>query len=661
MFFRKLAAAFLLLFSHLTYAQNNNAIRMPAVFSDNMVLQQGIPAPVWGTASPSQPILVDIGGKSAETRAGNDGTWMIKLPLMKAGGPHTMRITSGKQTITFKNVMVGEVWICSGQSNMEMPLAGWGKIRDFEKEIAAANYPMIRLLQVKHQTSNTIQKDVAVDSGQWKECSPLTIGSFSSVAYFFAKNIHENRHVPVGLIHSSWGGTIAEAWTSGASLKKMPDFEAAVVKMENPNQSATGKNLSELMQEWQHKVNLQDSGFNNTKAEWASVDLNANSWKTMSLPTEWEKAGLDGFDGIAWFRKKITLPANWSGQDLQVSLGPIDDDDVTYFNGTMIGHTEGYTKPRVYSIPASLTKPGDNVITVRVLDNGGNGGLNGSPEQLFIRSANSEKTAITGEWLYRVSSPATSLPARPPSEEGPNRPTVLYNAMIAPIIPYGIRGAIWYQGESNASRAYQYRELFPLLISDWRQQWKKGNFPFLFVQLANFKEPRDEPGDSDWAELREAQLKTLAVPATGMAVIIDIGEAQDIHPKNKQDVGTRLAYIARAKVYGESIPYSGPVYQSFKKQGKTLSLSFTNTSGGLSVKGDTLHGFAIAGADKKFYWANARIDGNHVVLSSPMVPDPVAARYAWADNPVCNLYDGAGLPASPFRTDDWEMITNKKK
>lgn len=655
---------FLLFIFYNAEAQNTNGIKLPVIFSDNMVIQEGIRAPVWGTSQPSAPIKIAFAGSTVQTKAGADGRWMVKMPVKKAGGPFTMKITTSDQSVVFNNVMVGEVWICSGQSNMEMPLAGWGKIRDFEKEIAAANYPGIRLLQVQHNTSTIPLTDVKVDGGQWQVCSPQTIANFSAVAYFFARNIYEKKPVAIGLIHSSWGGTIAEAWTSGVSLKKMPAFAKAVEKMESTSvtQSLAPAAFAQQFKTWQENVMQKDSGYTNNKPSWASQEFDASSWKTMSLPGVWEKAGLPDFDGIAWFRKTITVPENWSGKDLRVSLGPVDDDDITFFNGTQVGRTEGYNKPRLYTIPAALVKAGENVLTVRVIDNSGDGGMYGEPKQLFIKQANGDSVSLAGEWQYKVGVVSSALPARPVVPEGPNRTMVLYNAMINPLIPYGIRGAIWYQGESNAGRAYQYKELFPLMIKDWREHWRQGDFPFYFVQLANFNPVKPEPGESDWAELREAQLKTLTLPNTGMAVIIDIGEAKDIHPKNKQDVGARLALIARANLYGEKVPYTGPVYQSSKVEGNTIRISFTGAEGGLVSKGsDTLKGFAIAGADKKFYWATARIEGNDIVVSSGEVTNPAAVRYAWANNPVCNLYDKAGLPASPFRTDDWEMITRKKE
>lgn len=661
----KMLISFLFLFVfNFAGAQNTTGISLPVIFSDNMVIQQGIKAPVWGTSRPSQSIKIEFAGSTVQTKVGADGKWMVRMPVNKAGGPFTMKITGDGQSIIFNNVMVGEVWICSGQSNMEMPLAGWGKIKDFEKEIAAANYPEIRLLQVQHTTSTTPLTDVKVDAGKWQECSPQTVANFSSVAYFFARNIYEKKPVAIGLIHSSWGGTIAEAWTSGESLKKMPVFAKAVEKMESvaSQKTLTPAEYTQQFKAWQENVMQKDSGYSNNNPAWASNEVNASTWKTMSLPGAWEKAGLPDFDGIAWFRKKITVPEEWSGKDLQLSLGPIDDDDITFLNGTQVGKTEGNNRARLYTIPGSLVKSGENILTVRVLDNGGDGGMIGESKQLFIKQGNGEPVSLAGDWSYKTSVTSSVLPARPVVPEGPNRTMVLYNAMINPIVPYGIRGAIWYQGESNAGRAYQYRELFPLMIKDWRQHWGEGDFPFYFVQLANFNPVKPEPGESDWAELREAQLKTLALPNTGMAVIIDIGEAKDIHPKNKQDVGARLAMIARAKLYGEKIPFTGPVFQSSKVEGNSIRISFANAEGGLTMKGnDTLKGFAIAGADKKFHWADAKIEGSHVIVSSPEVASPVAVRYAWANNPVCNLYDKAGLPASPFRTDDWEMVTRNKE
>ncbi|WP_347160110.1 sialate O-acetylesterase [Pontibacter chitinilyticus] len=637
-------------------------VSLPAVFSNNMVLQQQTNAPLWGMAEPTKIIRITTSwnNKTYQTQADAAGNWKLQVSTPTASEkPNTITFDDG-EPLTLQNVLIGEVWVCSGQSNMEMPLEGWGKIKDYKQEIANSTYPNIRLLQVEKATSTVPLRDMKVENGGWQPCSPETVADFSAVAYFFGRNIYQNQHIPIGLIHTSWGGTIAEAWTSGQSLKQMPDFAPAVTQMEQaPNDpAALMQQYQQQLQAWQAQLAAKDPGYKQDKAIWATPNLSEADWKEMKLPANWENAGLPDFDGVVWFRKKITIPASMAGQDLTLTLGPVDDDDITWFNGVEVGQTQVWDKPRSYTIPAKLVKAGENILSVRVFDGSGGGGIYGQPDQLKLTAANNKPIALSGNWHYKVGVNASELPAAPLAPEGPNRPTVLYNAMIQPLVPFAIRGAIWYQGESNANRAYQYQQLFPLLIADWRKQWGQGDFPFYFVQLANFMDETNVPGESEWAELREAQLKTLTMPNTGMAVAIDIGEAGDIHPKNKQEVGRRLALIARAKVYGEDIPYSGPVFQSYKTEGHTIRLAFQHTKGGLQVKdGTELKGFAIAGADKQFHWANARIEGNEVIVSSPEVAAPVAVRYDWANNPVGNLYNGAGLPASPFRTDTWPGLT----
>jgi len=636
-------------------------ILLPSVFSDNMVLQQKTNAALWGKATAGKAVKITVSWNKINYGAIADasGNWKIKVATPGYGGPYSITISDG-ELLVLNNVLIGDVWICSGQSNMEMPLAGWGKILNSEKEIAEAKYPNIRLLQADHITSNFPINDAKVANGGWQECSPKYVAEFSSTAYFFAREVYEKTKIPIGLIHTSWGGTIAEAWTSAESLKKMADFSAAVDKIQKSAKNPSTVSYEEKLQTWVKMTSEKDSGYQAGEAKWALVET-AN-WKSMTLPTLWEDAALKNFDGIVWFTKKVNIPENWKTNGARLNLGTIDDNDITYVNGVKVGETVGYNVGRTYAIPANLLKTGENTVTVRVFDSGGGGGIYGDAKDLSFTNNTAEKISLAGDWKYKVGVDFKNVEAKPYEENGPNRPTVLYNAMIHPYLQFSIKGAIWYQGESNADRAYQYRELFPTMIKDWRQKWGQGDFPFYFVQLANFMQIDHEPVESAWAELREAQQKTLVLPNTGMATIIDIGDAKDIHPKNKQEVGRRLALIALAKTYGQKINYSGPVYQSNKVEGKQIRLTFGNTENGLkAADGATLTGFAIAGADKKFYWAKASIQGNQVIVSSDQVANPVAVRYAWGNNPVCNLVSKDGLPASPFRTDTWQGLTFAKK
>lgn len=645
---KKIPVVLLFVFSVLSI---NAKIELPSIFTDNMVLQQQTNAPIWGKATPEKTVEITTSWdkKTYKVTADETGKWKASLNTPTAGGPYTISISDGKK-VELKNVLIGEVWICSGQSNMEMPLAGWGKINNYMEEIETANYPNIRLLQVEKKASITPKDDLSVENGGWQVCSPSTIPGFSSTAYFFGRNLTQNLgNIPIGLINTSWGGTIAEAWTGAESLESMPDFRQAIKDVQNTNT----ERQQQTLKEWEKQFESADIGMKNGTAIWAASDLDDSDWKTMNLPCMWEENGLPGLDGIVWFRKEISIKPDMQGKDLELSLGVIDDNDITYFNGIQVGATVGYGIDRKYRVPKKSVKAGKAIITVRVTDTGGGGGFDSQAKNMYIKSDNSEIISLASDWKYMVTTDTRKLAAKPKSLNDPNRVSVLYNAMIHPIVPFAVKGAIWYQGESNAGRAYQYRELLPLMIRDWRKQWKQ-DFPFYLVQLANFMEIQKEPSQSGWAELREAQLQTLHLENTGIAVTTDIGDAGDIHPKNKQDVGIRLALAARANTYNQDIAYSGPIYQSYKIEGNKIRISFNHVNNGLIGKNnEPLKGFAIAGSDHRFHWAEAVIEGNEIVVSSSEVNFPVAVRYAWANNPIGNLFNGAGLPASPFRTDDW--------
>jgi sialate O-acetylesterase len=503
----------------LTLASGSLAdVKLPAIFTDNLVLQRDVPAPIWGWAASDEKVTVTLGPQTKTATPGSpSGKWMVKLDAMKAGGPYTLTV-AGNNTITLKNVLIGEVWVCSGQSNMAMSVKG---VNNAAEEIAAAKHPKIRLISVPARGSQTPLEDF---QGKWVECSPATVGGFSAAGYFFGRELHQALGVPIGLINTSYGGSSCEAWVKRSVLQSDPQYKPMLDRYEQ-----------------------MISAYDPAKAKAAFEKQRA----ARKLAVEKAKAA----------GKKAPNP------------------------------------PRLQGDPRSGNQVAAN----------------------------------------------------------------LYNGMLTPVLPYGMRGAIWYQGESNAGRAYQYRNLFPTMIENWRADWQQGDFPFYFVQLANFMAVKPEPTESAWAELREAQSMTLKLPNTGQAVIIDIGEAADIHPKNKQDVGKRLALWALAKTYDQDVVCSGPTYKSMEKKGDQIVLHFDHIGGGLLDKGgEGLKGFAVAGDDKKFVWADAKIVGDTVVVGSPKVAAPAAVRYAWADNPVCNLYNKAGLPACPFRTDDWRGTTADK-
>jgi sialate O-acetylesterase len=634
-------------------------VRLPSIIGDNMVLQGGERVSLWGWSDPNEEINVRVSWRDGEwtVSADESGAWRFTMTTPDSAGPHEITL-KGKNTVAIRNILIGEVWVCSGQSNMEWPLRS---AANGLQEVAAADYPNIRLFTVQKKIATTPQDDCV---GQWTECNPQTALGFSAVGYFFGRHLHQELKTPIGLINTSWGGTVAEAWTSAEALKKMTDFADRIEQIEQSQANANAlENYRENLARWQKEV--ESAGAQGARC--FEADFDDSNWQKMTLPTTWEQAGLANFDGLVWFRKTVEVPSDWAGKDLELNLGPIDDMDTTWVNGIKVGaHQEAgqYQALRLYKVSGKFVKAGRNVIAVQVLDTGGEGGICGQPALMTLKVVGAPSgTAIplAGEWRYKVAFNLGTMPARPTPPAGMNNanaPTVLYNGMIAPITPYRIRGAIWYQGESNADRAYQYRELFPVMIKCWWDGWGERSFPFLFAQLANYMATKPQPGESAWAELREAQLMTLQLPGTGMATIIDIGQADDIHPRNKQDVGKRLALWALAKSYGKDIVYSGPLYQSMVVKDDAIVLRFLHADGGLVAQGgEPLKGFAIAGVDRKFVWAEARIEGDTVVVGSDQVPAPVAVRYAWADNPICNLYNGAGLPASPFRTDTWPGTT----
>ncbi|TKC09570.1 sialate O-acetylesterase [Pedobacter frigoris] len=641
----------------------NAKVTLPSILTDNMVLQQKEKVNLWGKAAPNTKLTITTSwdNQKYSLQTGNEGNFEGTVNTPSYGGPYSISFDDG-EVLTLKNVLIGEVWICSGQSNMQFAMREIGN--QAEQEINAANFPNIRVLRLSMAASNVPMTEPKLDGGGWAVCSPQSIRDFSAVGYFFGRDLNQKLNVPIGLIESSWGGTISEAWTSGNTLKKFSEFQQVVKQMQSDNRTPDQilSDYTQAQKDWFTKVQSADAGFYDNKAVWAASDFNDVNWKNIELPGFWELSVLPSFDGVVWMRKKINIGSDFSPNDVVIHLEQIDDNDIVWFNGVEVGRTEGWNTNRTYKIPAKLIKNGENVITIRAFDTGGNGGVHGNAGGLKLVNSSDSIIQLGGTWKYRTAVNFAELPT-PQLQNGPNRPTVLYNAMINPLTKVKLKGVIWYQGESNASRADQYRTIFPALIKDWRTQFNNPDLYFLYVQLANFMQRKNAPGDSEWAELRDAQLQTLKVPNTGMALAIDIGEAGDIHPKNKLDVGKRLALAALAKAYGQaSIAYSGPIYKSFVKTGKEIVISFDHVNEGLKTRdGSPVKGFTIAGKDQKFRNATAVIKGNQVVVSAAEISEPVALRYAWADNPDCNLVNGAGLPASPFRTDNWKGITFGKK
>ncbi len=617
------------------------------LLSDGLVLQRGTGTKICGRAAADQKVTINFNGKTYNATAAANGKWVVILSELKAGGPYNMEIDAGNHR-TIKNILIGDVWVCSGQSNMELPMDRV-KYR-YADIIANSDNPVIRHFAVPLRYDfKTPQEEL--ESGRWESANPDSVLNFSAIGYFFAKALFEKYHVPIGLINASVGGSPAEAWLSEDALKTFPAHLKTAEKFKDSAYLARiEKEDIEVSNEWYNRAHQQDKGLANGQKPWFDTSYDASEWSTMKLPAYWEDEGLEPLNGVVWFRKEFDIPASLVGKPARLLLGRIVDNDTAYINGTLVGTTGYQYPPRIYDVPENLLKAGKNTIVVRVINTADRGGfIKDKPYQL---TAGGQTIDLKGQWQYKVGAVTDPLPAPTFFQY---QPLGLFNGMIAPLLDYTIKGVIWYQGESNVGRAREYQKLFPALIADWRQKWKQGDFPFLFVQLANYLQPQEQPSEGGWAELREAQLKTLGVPNTAMAVAADVGEWNDPHPLNKKDVGERLALAAQKVAYGDkNVVHSGPIYQSMQIEGNKIIISLTNISGGLMVKGAGEPGhFAIAGADKKFVWAKAKIQDNKIIVWSDHVPNPVAVRYAWADNPEgANLYNKEGLPASPFRTDE---------
>ncbi len=635
-----------LFFQATTHAQ----ISLPKVFGDSMVLQRGIKIPLWGNAKPGTLIIAKLGEAQATAKTNQEGKWQIKLPSFKAGGPYTLEIAESDKPnskIQLKEILIGDVWLASGQSNMEWPVQ---QAMDAKKEIANANYPQIRFLVVQQDKQLKPQDDIL--AGRWKVCKSSNVKEWSAVAYYFARKIHADQNVPVGIIQSTWGGTPVEAWTSKEMLLTSPITKEKTLSNDTLAQDREDfiQDSLNLIRFWEIVYNPQ----NNTDKIIPASGYNDADWSAVEMPTLVKDFGIGAYEGMVWLRKKITLPQSFAQKDLTINLGHPEMNYSLYFNGEAICKNVWNAAPtHSYTIPANLVKSGENTIAIRVAMLWTGGGIHPA-DDIYITDG-AFKISLAGKWLFNKDL-ETPLPKMLNYQY---YPTVLFNGMINPVIAYGIKGFIWYQGESNAGAAYDYRKLFPMLIKDWRQRWGQGNLSFLYVQLANYMKTIPFPSESEWAELREAQTLALSLPNTGMAVAIDIGEANDIHPKNKQEVGRRLALIANKLVYKQDGIASGPTFKSSRKDGSRIRISFTNAGGLSTDDGKEIKGFAIAGKDKQFYWAKAIVEGNEVIVYSDKVVEPVAVRYAWADNPECNLVNSEGLPAVPFRTDQWKGIIQK--
>ena len=652
----------LLLFAALVNASAASTACMPLVspmFGDNMVLQRGKEIRFWGWARPGESVRVELDGKTASALAAPDGLWKVEIKSPAPGEPYTVKIASPEQSVVLQEVLVGDVWLCGGQSNMEL---GLERTRNGADEIAAANHPEIRLFKVQR---NVAYSPARMVQGTWKICSPQTVaadGGFSAVAYFFGRKLQSNLQVPIGLIEDCLGGTPAESWISPESLHTLKDFDAPLAEIKRLH-GAGGPEYGSFLMHWldEYDIGLKDN-------TWAAADLDESDWKTVQIPGSFSsgvfsESGVAEVPGVCWFRKELTLPDPLPAGKAILHLGSIEKMDTAYLNGHWVGASSWVENPRAYAINDGVLRPGRNMLAVRVFQMKPDGGFLGKPDELRLELGDKTTIPLAGEWKGKL-----SVDARPPHplpltfENYPTMPAVLYEGMIEPVAPFSIRGAIWYQGEANFQRAHQYQTLLPMLIGDWRKLFQEGDFPFYIVSLPAFMHHRDEPGDDAWAELREAQAWTERnVKNSGLAVTVDTGDPDNIHPQDKQIVGERLALCALAGAYAEKIVCAGPTFAEVTTLPGALKLRFKHTDGGLVVKGTKPGEFSVAGGDRKWHWADAKIQGDCIVVSSPAVPEPVAARYAWQANPAANLYNGDGLPAVPFRTDNWPGLTDHEK
>ncbi|MBU2914163.1 sialate O-acetylesterase [Reichenbachiella agariperforans] len=610
-------------------------LTLPRLFADHMVFQRNQPTKIWGWASPKQKIKLQFDDQKVKTKADDTGYFEAYLDGKTAGGPYTLTVAADT-TITYTDILIGDVWIAGGQSNMEWQMQ-WG-VDNWEEEVKDSDYPEIRFFQVPNEFATSPQKDIS--AGEWLLAGPKNTPSFSAVAWFFAKQNHREKNVPVGVIESHWGGTPAEAWASVETLTETPGYEAAAEKIINPEiswEEFTEKNQAKEARKWE--LMRDKDGAIASGAQ--QVEYDDSSWTTYELPSNAKMTDL------AWLRKEVQLSPD-SVEDLKLYINNVVQEAFVFFNGELIWTKTWSDGIEPLEIPKELVQEGKNVITYRVANSWDNNVYFGRAGEMWLE-VNGQQQSLEGAWKY-----SNDVESKiPESIKMYQLPSFLYNAKIAPIGGYTARGVIWYQGESNADKPQYYRDLFANVIKDWRKLWG-DDLAFQYVQLANFMARKDEPSDSDWARLREAQTETLSLPKTGMAVTIDIGDADDIHPRNKLDVGQRLWLSAKKVSYGDDVVYAGPMYKSHQVEGNAVTVTFDNIGTGLKSNEDKVLGFAIAGEDQKFYWADAKIVGDQVVLSASEVAVPVAVRYAWADNPATSLYNEEELPAVPFRTDDWE-------
>lgn len=615
-------------------------IRLPKLISDGVILQRNEKVKVWGWAAPNELIKLEFKAKTYTAKANPKGDWNIILPAQKAGGPYEMVLKASNE-IKIKDILFGDVWICSGQSNMELPME---RLKEkYGEVIAHSENNKIRQFLVPDKY-DFVSEQSDFESGKWVLANPKTVLDFSGVGYFFAKAIYEKEHIPIGIINSALGGSPIESWLSEEALVAFPEAYKESQKFKNKElikEIETGD--KKRNDDWYDAINKNDLGLYN---HWDLAGNYDKDWPEMNIPGYWADTSIGNVNGVVWFRKEIEVPKSMVGKSAKLFMGRIVDQDFIYVNDQLIGTTSYQYPPRRYDVSADVLKEGKNTISIRVINNSGRGGF--IEDKPYFLAVDKDTIDLKGKWKYKLG--ATMKPL-----QGPTfirwKPEGLYNAMIAPLTNLKIKGVLWYQGESSTSNPKLYAKTLPALIENWRRKWGQGNFPFLFVQLPNFMESYPEPRESNWAVLRQAQLETLKVPNTAMAVAIDLGEWNDIHPLNKQDVGNRLALLARKIAYVEKkLNAESPMPKaSVFEKGKVV-ISFKNVGNGLIVKnGNELKSFAISNDGKNFVWAKAKIIGNTVVVWNDKISNPTVVRYAWDNNPAdANLFSKEGLPSTPF-------------
>lgn len=624
-------------------------VKLPAYMTSNMVLQQKSNIEIPGTATPGAKVTATPSwGKAITAKADADGNFAIKLATPEAGGPFAISFTdsSDNSTLELTNILSGEVWLCSGQSNMEFPINGWTSVIEVDRVLAESRRPEIRLLQVQKNTSYSplSPMQIKVNNGGWRESNANSIADFSAVAYLFACQLADSLKVPVGVIDTSWGGTPAEAWTGYDALTDIPGFESEIsmLKESGGDNARIHEVYDKKLNEWLKIANADNVKFDKAKYQ--------SDWADLSAPGYFDHSVLPYFDGIVWMQREVEIPAAWTGKEITVSLGEIDDDEITYFNGKEIGRTDGCSVNRVYKVSPADVKAGKAVITVRCTDGGGDGGFHSPADQMFVQGPDGNKLPLAGTWKYAVNTDYSKIAPRPAGINGPNFPSVLYNAMLYPLHKMPVKGYLWYQGCANVGRDYNYGQLMQALVNNWRKDWGAEN-PFYFVQLAGWLALNPNQPDSPWAALRNAQTAVLDLPNTGMASAIDLGDPGDIHPRNKQDVAKRLANIALNRDYGfTDIVYQAPAPVDSKVKGNELTLTFNEPVYPTNV---AILGFILGNADGKFAQARGILsaDKKSITLTAPGIEKPTVARYNWADFPDGNLYGPTGLPVAPFSTD----------